>query len=321
MSAVANRYLWVCSPGGMKVQRRWVPDLSPGAGGRGSRGGSDIGAPGVGRAGRQSTGFTTKASRDMRWVWNALPWDDLANLTLVTLTYPGDWRRWCEDKNAHNKQFRRWRERLRREWNRQVFGPVRGAWAREFQPRPDRPVREQLAPHLHIALELPDPAVLTRDPTDGRIVWDWGREQWFEIVGSNDWSHRYWGVHARPCFYGRFGGGRENAKRIGDYLWRDFGKLAQKEVPPSFEGLKWWDVWGIEPIEETREISEAEAMKLRRPLVLLRDKKTGAKVRRPLRRDGLSVTNVDGLGTGGRLLDWAGRELGLDAHSAQESDR
>ena len=35
---------------------------------------------------------------------------------------------------------------------------------------------------------------------------------------------------------------RANAKRVGDYLWRESGKLAQKAAPEGFEGVKWWDL-------------------------------------------------------------------------------
>src|SRR4051812_13633104 len=96
-----------------------------------------------------------------------------------------------------------------------------------------------------------------------------------------------------------------DGKRVGDYLWRESGKLAQKEAPEGFEGVKWWDVWGMKKIEHERQVEQGEFIAIRRPARLLRDKKTGAKVRRPSGLDGLSVTNVDGLSIGPRLVAWA----------------
>jgi hypothetical protein len=236
----------------------------------------------------------------MRWVWNALPWDEVPRLAMITLTYPGDWRRVCQDGTAFKRHVRAFRERWRRKW-----GGAQGTWAVEFQPRRERPAHEQLAPHLHLYVGIPEAAKLTRDKTDDRLVWEWARQAWWEIVGSDNRAHRYWGAHVRPCFYGRYGGGAENGKRVGDYLWRESGKLAQKEAPPGFEGVKWWDVWGMEPREAEVELTQKEFVVMRRPARLLRDKVIGAKVRRPSGLDGLAVTNIDGRTVGTRLLRWA----------------
>jgi hypothetical protein len=304
-----NEFYEVLSPGGMKLERRWVSAL-PGDSAVRVRGGSGRGAPGVGRAGRPLTEFSAKARRKMRWTWNALPWDEVADLTMITLTYPGDWRPVCPDGKALKGHLRALRERWRRKW-----GGPQGTWALEFQPRPDQPTDQQYAPHYHLYLGKPGEADFEHDRTDGRVVWEWARKAWWEVVDSGNWAHRYHGVHVRPCFYGRFGGGGTNGKRVGDYLWRESGKLAQKQAPAGFEGVKWWDVWGLRPVEHERRISEDEFVKMRRPARLLRDKVTRAKVRRPERLDGLTVTNIDGVGVGGRLLEWAGREL------AEGSDR
>ncbi|MGH9205974.1 MAG: hypothetical protein ACRD1G_05385, partial [Acidimicrobiales bacterium] len=69
------------------------------------------------------TAFSAKARRQMRWVWNALEWDRLDRLTLITLTYPAEWRTWCPDGPILKKHFRAFRERWRRKW-----GAPRGVW-------------------------------------------------------------------------------------------------------------------------------------------------------------------------------------------------
>lgn len=299
-----SEYFLHLTPGGIRLERRGVRTATAGRVG-GAQGNGGTGTGGRGREGRPITGFTPKTRGRMRWVFNALPWDEVPRLTMVTLTYPGDWRSVCPDPTTLKRQLRAFRERWRRKW-----GGAQGAWALEFQPREERRLlRERFAPHFHLYVGLPEGACLEQDRTDGRLMWEWAREAWFGVVGSSDRAHRYWGAHVRPCFYGRYGGGRENARRVGDYLWRESGKLAQKETPYGFQGVKWWDVWGLEPREYELGLSKGEFVEMRRPLRLLRDKKTGAKVRRPVGMDGLAVTNVQGVESGVRLLRWAKDEL------------
>jgi len=249
----------------------------------------------------------------MRWTWNALPWDELDRLTMMTLTYPSDWRRSCPDGATLKRHLRAFRERWRRKW-----GAARGSWVLEFQPRVERPQNEQLAPHFHLYVGLPSDAVLGRDQTDHRLVWEWARQSWWEIVGSEDVAHRYWGAHVRRCFYGRYGGARVNARRVGDYLWRESGKLAQKEAPEGFEGVKWWDVWGMEKVEVWEKVAFDEFVRMRRVLRRKRDEVAGVKVRmrdtegrlvgrrRERSVDGVTVTNLaDGMAFGEQLLRWA----------------
>jgi hypothetical protein len=249
----------------------------------------------------------------MRWVWNGVRWEEVPRLTMMTLTYPGDWRGVCPNPETLKRQFRAFRERWRRKW-----GAPQAAWSLEFQPRLDRPEAQRLARHWHLYIGLPESAELAQDATDGRAVWDWAREAWWGVVGSRNPAHRYWGVHVRPCFYGRYGEGRENAKRVGDYLWRESGKLAQKETPEGFEGVKWWDFWGLAPVEVEQEVSEGEFIEMRRVLRRKRNEVLGVKVRAratdgklvPRRRerwiDGLRVTNLaDGMAFGESLMRWS----------------
>lgn len=298
-----RRHAVVATPGGMRIRSHWQGQAPP-DGGR-------VGCP-TGRSGSPVTGFTAKARRQMRWVWNALPWDDLDRLTLITLTYPADWRGCCPDGTALKGQFRAFRERWRRNWE-----APRGAWVLEFQPRAYRPAHQQYAPHFHLYVELPEDAKLWHDGNSGGEVWDWARQAWWEIVKSGDVSHRYRGVHVRPCFYGPYAD-RTDVKRVGDYFWRESGKLGQKVAPGGFEGVKRWDVWGMKPVETHQEVSEAEFVKLRRVLRRKRNEVAGVKVRIrdqggqlvPRRRekslDGVTVTNLaDGFTFSARLLDWA----------------
>src|SRR4051794_21627227 len=141
---MASEFFIVVTPGGLRLQRRYKRDLPPGGGGENWSGGTNVGLPGVGRAGRPVTGFSQKARRQMRWVWNALPWEDVPRLTMLTLTYPGDWRLWCPDGETLKRHRNAFRERWRRRW-----GGAQGTWTLEFQPRPTRPLAQQLAPHLH----------------------------------------------------------------------------------------------------------------------------------------------------------------------------
>lgn len=303
-----RRTVVVRSLGGVRIRNEWVGKRghAPGRPGRGT-----------GRAGSPINGFSAKSRRQMRWVWNALPWEELDRLTMLTLTYPAEWRSWCPDASTLKRHLRAFRERWRRKW-----GAPRGTWALEFQPRENRPLEQQYAPHFHLYIGLPEGAEIEDDRTDGRPVWEWARQAWWEIVGSGDRAHRYWGVHVRACFYGPSGDGRKNAKRVGDYLWRESGKLAQKVVPEGFSNCKWWDVWGMEPVEHEQEIGDAEFVQMRRPLRRKRDEVTGVRVRardvdgklvprrRELSLDGLTVTNLsDGMKFGDQLLRWAKQEV------------
>lgn len=293
---MASEFFVVVTAGGVRVQRRHVD---------GTRivrtakmgGGARAGVEGLGRVGRPVTAFTPKARRQMRWVWNALPWEEVDDLLMVTLTYPAAWRECCPDGATAKRHLRAFRERWRRRW-----GGARGTWVIEFQPRVSRPEAEQLAPHFHLYVGLPKGAVIEEDDSDGRPMWEWARQAWWEVVGSGNKAHRFWGVHVRRAAYGS---GRDNGKRVGDYLWRESGKFAQKQAPEGFEGVKWWDVWGMEPVEHEREITYEEFVAVRRPLKRLRNEVVGAKVRAPFGLDGLSVTNVNGLSVGPRLLRWA----------------
>jgi len=290
---MGQEYWVVASPGGVRLRRKWVPTTVNEAARTGRPGRQDTNAVGVGRAGRIVTGFTPKARAQMRWVFNALPWGDPARLCMLTFTYPRDWRSACEDGATLKKHWRAFREAGRKKW-----GGLRGAWVLEFQ--------ERGAPHFHLYMALPDGAEISEDPTDDRLVWDWARKTWWRIVGSSDPAHRWWGVHYRPCLYAQYPGRRP--AQVGEYFWRESGKTNQKTAPPGFEGCKWWDVWGMKPVEHDLQVSRGVYVETRRPVRQLRDKVCKKKVRRPNGLDGCMVTNVNGIDIATRLVTWAESE-------------
>jgi hypothetical protein len=307
--AGVRRHIVVATPGGMKLASRWQGS-APHDGGR-------VGRP-TGRTGSPVKGFSAKARRQMRWTWNALPWNELERPMMITLTYPADWRTWCPDGMTLKRHLRAFRERWRRRW-----GQPRGVWVLEFQPRGHRPMRQRFAPHFHLYVELPAEAELWHDPGTRSPVWYWARDAWWEIVKSGDLHHRRRGVHIRPCFYDGYEDDQRDAKRVGDYFWRESGKLGQKAAPKGFEGVKWWDVWGIDPIEIRSEVSQTEFVKMRRVLRRKRDDVAGVKVRirdqsgrlvprrRELSLDGITLTNLgDGFAFSEKLLIWAEDEAG-----------
>lgn len=109
-----RRQVVVVTPGGMKI-RSECHGPAPLDGGR-------VGRP-TGRTGSPVTEFTAKARREMRWTWNALPWDDLDRLTIITLTYPADWRTYCPEGATLKRHLRAFRERWWRSGDRpEMYG-------------------------------------------------------------------------------------------------------------------------------------------------------------------------------------------------------
>lgn len=289
--------------GGVRLGRKRTDDGSPEEVARLRRldrtgGTASKGRDSSGRQGRVIRGFSAKSRMNMRWVFSALPWHECGEyLAMVTATYPSDWQAVCPDgktlKARHLHAFRcRWERR---------FGPVKGAWAMEFQ--------ERGAPHIHMYVGMSDAAraelLRVEDSKTGRFRWDWpwARENWFDIVGSGDAKHLYRGVDVSTC---RFGSALENATRVGEYFWRESGKRRQKHVPEEFCDVgRFWGYWRMKPWSQEVELTEREYVEARRPLRLLRDKEAKRKVRRPKGLDGLQVVGVDGIDLGVRLRRWA----------------
>jgi hypothetical protein len=292
---VKSDFSMIVSPGGVKLKRQAIRSDQDGAqvvkasvvGGGGDK-------PRAAKRGR-ITEFTAKSRQEMRWTFNALPWETVpGRLAMVTLTYPVEFPRSGETIKSHFAAFQnRWRRRYGR-------GPV-GAWALEFQ--------ERGAPHFHFYVGLPDESEVVWDPVVGQWVWEWALEAWFEIVGSGESDHRAWGVNVQLSASEEK---RVNGLRVGEYFWRESGKWIQKQVPEGFEDVgAFWRYSGMKKVEYATSIRRDEYVRIRRPLLRLRAQRSGGKIRRPRGLDGTSVVGVDGFGTGVRLRKWAAAEIGF----------
>ena len=96
--------------------------------------------------------------------------DPTVRYVMVTLTYPGDWRRWCPDPETLTKHRRIFEKRA----GRATGYPPTGLWKREFQRRK--------APHIHYWMAAPM-------MVDGEAFSQWLSRTWYEIVGSGDERH------------------------------------------------------------------------------------------------------------------------------------
>lgn len=292
-----NQYEMTVTPGGVRVSRREVPpERTP----------EQAAAELAERARRHERGFerrkrgevvefSTKSRREMRWALNALPWHELGpRLAMVTLTYP---RAFPMDGLEVRRHRKLWFQRWARKWG----APARGMWALEFQRRG--------APHIHTYVGLPDAAVLVEDddPRYPRVVWPWALETWASIVNSGEKMHARRGVDVRMTSYGS---GVENARRVGEYFWRESGKLIQKDVPAGYTHTgRFWNYFGMEKREVSAPISRAEFVAMRRPMRTMRDKLNGTPAERGVgigsTMDGLRIYPSDGVGVGVRLKRWA----------------
>src|SRR5487761_1568875 len=92
---------------------------------------------------RGDAGLSPRSALSMRRTFESLPWERLSRPALISLTYPGDWKRWVPE----GRRLEAHRTALRRRWDRRWGEPVAGVWAKEFQRRG--------APHLHLYVGLP----------------------------------------------------------------------------------------------------------------------------------------------------------------------
>jgi hypothetical protein len=192
---------------------------------------------------------------------------DLAEITgrgvFITLTYPGNWRPFCADG-------RRAKEHLlffRRHWVKR-WGPFRGVWKLEFQPRRTRPHHERRAPHFHLLVVVPafDPCAATPTPVAINDLRDWVANIWARIVNSDDDRHRRAGtqvVEADPD---------SATNLIAYFAGYAYGKSkADQHEPPEGWGAvgRFWGVVGIERIAIGAGISDSDFFVLRRILLTL----------------------------------------------------
>jgi hypothetical protein len=119
-------------------------------------------------------GFSAKSKGRMMRLVASVSWGELRRpgerLVMLTLSYPGAWRRWCPDPAtaiAHLDAFAK-------RFERATGIPLRAVWVREFQRRG--------APHFHLLALWPK-------CIDGQLSQRWLSRVWYEIVGSEDPRH------------------------------------------------------------------------------------------------------------------------------------
>lgn len=286
---------------------------------------------------RGDGGLQVRSAAAMRRTFQSLPWETLRRPALISLTYPGDWRRWVRD----GRQLERHRTTFRRRWQRRWEKPLVGVWVKEFQRRG--------APHLHLYVGLPDAvseeeiARLRRRAIEGkwlegqygsyggrsRVRWGrwegdfvpWLRTTWAEIVGTQGITrdHHGRGVDVRVFFFTDAEERTRNRDRVAQYLAAEASKWQQKAPPEGFRHVgRYWGVWGrsqgfrpdVETVELDHRVGYEMQLRLARwvRLKLLAQGRTLEGFDR--RRDGDGVTAL-GLTRADyeRLLGWCERAV------------
>lgn len=210
-----------------------------------------------------------RAMARLRRTVAALPVEMLGERPLwITLTVPGDWRRWVPDQRVWESMRRamvdRWEYR---------YGRLIGVWVREFQ--------ESGAPHMHwyvacpaevedrdyqqlvrrtlLAKELEETEGKGAVPVIGSVKEGPFRGQWFggrfamwlrrawseTVTGGTHGAHHARGVDVRTSYWSE-GAAREADKvRVLSYMAGEMGKPGQKRVPYGFgEVRRWWGIFG-----------------------------------------------------------------------------
>jgi hypothetical protein len=287
--------------------------------------------------------MSERSLREFRRAIYGLPWGRLPRPVLVVLTYPGEWREYCQD----DRELRRHLEALFDRWARRWGEEPVCLWGKEFQGRG--------APHVNLVVGLPagvsdaDYAGLRRrsgrlfteyqafgkggsgkrwEPVEGEFGW-WLRTAWAEIVTGNvkgDGAarrHHVHGVTVRVRFDAERGAGVEHALRMALYVARDLGKEGQKVAPVEFGPVRrWWGYRGkgFAPREECWWVPEEVAVRVRKRVVrcvalgLLRERGPDAarQYRERVGRYGAQGAWTWRLGEeeGMRLLLWSVRAVG-----------
>jgi hypothetical protein len=160
---------------------------------------------------------------------------------LITLTYPGDWSAFGDDRQwkAHLRAFR---ERLQRK-----YGKLGVCWKLEFQKRG--------APHFHLLCYFGSAVGLSRK------LRTWVSRAWYEVVGSGQPDHLVVGTNVRPI---------HSVRQVASYVSKYVAKLVD-DVPMSVG--RWWGVWNwsLMPVVLLRAVlSSREFYRLRRVLLAVR---------------------------------------------------
>lgn len=167
--------------------------------------------------------------------------------------------------DAVKGHLERWRKRYARAWGE----PWRGVWKQEFQARG--------APHFHLCMCLPSGRSRSRVARfDGLVFADWLGRTWADVVGHPDEDVRRMHENA-----GTFIGFREQEAatdpvRVAVYFSKHAAPgMSSKEYqnrPPALWTRnggtpgRFWGSVGLESVEASVEISEEQALMVRRIL-------------------------------------------------------
>lgn len=173
----------------------------------------------------------------------------------ITLTYPSEWESVVPNGSTFKKHIKELRARYLNDFREELIG----LWKMEFQRRG--------APHLHILTSL------NYNPNDLR---EWLSWTWADIVNHPDpiekAKHEAAGtrVDAWPEFP------REKANLIAIYFSKHSSPNAksvkdyQHNVPQLWKEAddvgRFWGYWGLEPAEVKTQISESDALFIKRTL-------------------------------------------------------
>lgn len=173
----------------------------------------------------------------------------------ITLTYPSEWESVVPDGSTFKKHIKELRARYLNDFREELIG----LWKMEFQRRG--------APHLHMLTSL------NYNPNDLREWLSWA---WADIVNHPDpiekEKHEAAGtrVDAWPEFP------RQKANLIAIYFSKHSSPNAksakdyQHNVPQLWKEAddvgRFWGYWGLEPAEVKTQISESDALFIKRTL-------------------------------------------------------
>ena len=201
--------------------------------------------------------FSRASKRRLGRAIASVDWADVIELddrlALVTLTYPGDWRKACPDPQAAYKHLRALAKRFERATGRR-FTCV---WKREFQRRG--------APHFHMLMPLPATVL---DET----VREWFARSWYEVVGSGDERHRLAGTgvdwseglrmadaNRAAAYFTGYSAGKEDAKSYQDEAPEGWGN-------DNGSVGRWWGMIGMETVTAEARVTENQVIEMKRLL-------------------------------------------------------
>jgi hypothetical protein len=243
-------------------------------------------------AGRGDRGQSRKSRNNMRRLFLSLPWELLGpRPAMVSLTYPGDWRRWVPNGRvleAHRRAFER-------RWVRRWGEPLVGVWVKEFQASG--------RPHMHLYVGLPTglsdedfeglrqrtllrhryerslgryqgrAALPPVNKQYGGEFATWIRDAWTEIVGTwgVDRKHHVRGVDVAVMFWSEEVAATADRTRVAAYLAKEAGKWRQKNPPEGFVGVgqyfgRWGRKVGFNPVVEELPVEREVAEEIERRL-------------------------------------------------------